>query len=146
MRTSLESLMLADMPAAPARSLLHELAAFLCIGLSGMVGFIALSSLVLGLPTGLPDWFVSACCYAAFIVPVYLLHRRFSFASDAPHTQALPRYVAVQAMALILATLFSFLAYGVLSFPTLFAAMFVAIMTSGVNFVVLRAWAFRQAH
>ena len=58
--------------------------------------FVLLSSAALALPTGLPGWVVSAICYALFIVPVYLLHRRFSFSSSAPHKQALPRYVAVR--------------------------------------------------
>ena len=84
----------------------------------------------------------SALCYGVFIVPVYLLHRRFSFGSDAPHRQALPRYAAVQGMAMLLATLFSVIAYGVLSMPTLLASILVVMMTSGVNFVVLRSWAF----
>lgn len=142
MRSSLESLMIADLPTTPARSLLLELVAFICVGLSGMLGFIVLSNIAVALPTGLPAWFVSAFCYAVLIVPVYLLHRRFSFASDAPHAHALPRYVLVQAVALGLATLFSVVAYGVLAMPTHTASILVIALTSGVNFLVLRNWAF----
>jgi putative flippase GtrA len=146
MRASLESFMPADLAAVPARSLLAEIAAFVLIGLGGMAGFVVLSGLVLNLATGLPDWLASSLCYGAFIVPVYLLHRRFSFGSEAPHRRALPRYVMVQGMALALATLFSVLAYGMLSMPTLVASILVVTMTSGVNFIVLRAWAFAHAH
>lgn len=144
MSASLESLM-PDLTAQGAvRSVLAALALFVAVGASGAVGFMALSTIVLALPTGLTNWVVSALCYAAFIGPVYLLHRRYSFRSEAPHRQALPRYMAVQAMALCLATSFSYIAYGVLAVPTLAASALVIVLTSGANFIVLRAWAFAR--
>lgn len=143
MHASLESFMPSGLP-VPARSILGDLGAFLGIGAGAMIGFVVLSTLVLSLPTGLPDWMASALCYGAFIVPVYLLHRRFSFGSDAQHRHALPRYVAVQAAALTLATLLSAIAYGIFSMPTLVASILVVTLTSGVNFVILRSWAFVQ--
>jgi len=145
MRSSLESLMLADFSTAPSRSILAELGAFLGIGLGAMLGFVALSGWAMTLSVDLPAWAVSALCYAAFIGPVYLLHRRFSFGSDAAHATALPRYAAVQGMALLLASLFSFIAYGMLSVPGMLASTLVIVLTSGVNFVVLRSWAFVAA-
>src|SRR5690606_3788445 len=77
--------------------------------------------------------------------PIYLLHRRFSFRSDAAHRQALPRYVSVQLMALVLAALFSFVIYGSLHLPPVAASILVVALTSGVNFMVLRSWAFATA-
>lgn len=145
MRSSLESLMPADISTAPARSLLGDLGAFIGIGLGATLGFIALSGWAMTLSVGMPAWAVSALCYAAFIVPVYLLHRRFSFGSDSSHGTALPRYAAVQGLALLLAALFSFIAYGILSVPGVMASTLVIVLTSGVNFVVLRSWAFVSA-
>ena len=123
-------------------ALSSQMVAFVLIGAGAAVGFVVLSSAAVGLGTGLPDWIVSALCYAAFVLPVYLLHRRFTFVSDARHSSALPRYVAVQISGVTLASLFSFLAYTVLGFPALFASIAVTALTSGVNFAILKLWAF----
>lgn len=122
-----------------------EALSFLAIGGIAALSFVGLSSLVIGLGTGLPDWVASVVCYAAFVVPVYLAHRRFSFRSDAPHARALPRYVLVQASGMTLATVFSYLAYGLVSLPTVLAAVLVIGLTSGVNFALLKVWAFAGA-
>ena len=142
MSASLQSLM-PEMPAAAARpSLARGLVSFLLVGGLAALAFIGLSMLMIGLGTGIPDWIVSAGCYAALIGPVYLAHRRFSFRSDTPHRVALPRYVAVQLCALVLASLFSFILYDLLRVEAMFAAPIVVGLTSGVNFVVLKLWAF----
>lgn len=141
MSASLESLMRVQL-ADERPSALPGLLSFIGIGGGAALVFVLVSALAVGLPTGLPKWVVSAACYAAFIGPVYLLHRRYSFRSSAPHLRALPRYVAVQLTAVALAALFSWIAYGVIGLPSLFAALLVAALTAGVNFVVLRRWAF----
>jgi putative flippase GtrA len=105
---------------------------------------VVLSGMMISLHTGIEDWIVNTACYAALIIPVYLLHRRFSFQSEASHRQALPRYMAVQGMALVLAALFSFVVHGVLTLPTLAASLLVISLTSGINFLVLRSWAFAR--
>jgi putative flippase GtrA len=143
MSASLESLM-PHVSSAGQPMLARQFLSFAGIGAGAALAFIALSSGLVALDTSVPDWGVSALCYAAFVVPVYLLHRRFSFRSNAAHRVALPRYVAVQATAVVLATLFSWLAYGVFSLPSLVASMLVIALTSGLNFVVLRAWAFAR--
>lgn len=121
------------------------LVSFLLIGGGAAGSFVILSSLMVALLPMVEGWIVSAACYAVFILPVYLLHRRFTFASDAAHWQALPRYVAVQMMALALAALFSFVFHGTLALPSLPAAMLVIALTSGVNYLVLKGWAFAFA-
>ena len=128
----------------PAAPLFSGLIAFIAIGAAGAAAFVVLSTAMIWLDTGFADWVVNTACYASLIVPVYLLHRRYSFESDAPHGQALPRYMAVQGMALILAALFSFVVHGVLAVPTLPASILVIALTSGVNFMVLRGWAFAR--
>jgi putative flippase GtrA len=121
---------------------LRDLAAFLLVGGTGAVLFILLSTLMIELRTGLPEWLVSAMCWAILIGPVYLGHRLFSFRSDAPHGRALPRYVAVQVLGLLLAAGFSWLAYAILGLPSFAGAVLVAGLTAGVNFVILKLWAF----
>lgn len=131
--------------ARTAPSVLAEMATFGLIGVAAALGFVLASSLMVGFLPAAPPWIVSAVCYAFFILPVYLLHRRFSFRSVAPHRHALPRYVATQLSALVLASVFSFVAYETLAVPTSWAALIVVGFTSAVNFVILRAWAFAVA-
>ncbi len=126
----------------PRTAVLGELFSFAAVGGTAALAFVGLSMLLTGLDTGAPDWIVSAACYALFIVPVYLAHRRLSFHSQMPHAVALPRYVAVQMSALVLASMFSFVCYGLLGMPSALAAAVVICLTSGVNFVVLKLWAF----
>jgi putative flippase GtrA len=145
MSAALQSLMRDVPPSRDRAPLLGGLFAFIAIGAAGAVAFVVLSTSVIWLDTGFADWVVNTACYASLIVPVYLMHRRFSFDSDAPHSQALPRYMAVQFMALLLAAAFSYVVHGVLAMPTVFASMLVITLTSGVNFVVLRSWAFARA-
>lgn len=144
MSASLESLMRSPPEAAQRDGLWLGLLSFVGVGALASASFVVLSSALIWLGTGVPDWVISTACYAGMIVPVYLMHRRFSFRSEAPHAQALPRYVAVQALALVLAALFSYLAYGLLTLPTMAMSTLVIGLTAGVNFVVLRSWAFAR--
>jgi putative flippase GtrA len=145
MSASLQSLMRDERPASRTGApVLAQLVAFLAIGGTAALSFAGVSAAAVTMLAGLPAWLVSSLCYAGFIVPVYLLHRRFSFPSDARHAQALPRYVAVQLCSLMLVALFSYLAYSVAGLPTPAAAMLVIGLTSGVNFIVLRRWAFAE--
>ena len=120
----------------------RQLVFFILVGGSGAVVFIVLSTLAINLRTGLPDWVVSALVYAALILPVYTAHRTLSFRSDAPHRQALPRYIATQACAVGLAALISYGIYAIPGLPTLAAAFLVSALTAAFTFVVLKLWAF----
>ena len=121
-----------------------ELVSFVIVGAVAALSYMALSLALIGLDTGLADWIVSAVCYGLFIVPVYLAHRWLSFRSNVPHATAFPRYLAVQASALVLAAVFSWLCYELVGMPTALAALVVIALTSAVNFVVLRFWAFAR--
>lgn len=128
---------------ADRRSTLVELLSFLAVGGLGALSFVVVSTAAITLFAQYPAWIVSACCYAAHIVPVYLLHRKFVFRSTTvTHSTALPRYAAVQLCGVVLATVFSWVAYGVVGLPNIAAAVLVTGLTSGINFVILRVWAF----
>ena len=129
MNLPLEGLMRDSAVAAPRPGLVTELFSFVFVGGLAAISFVGLSMLMVGLVTAVPAWIVSACCYALFIVPVYLAHRHYSFRSNMPHAVALPRYVAVQMSALALASLFSFLCYSVLGMETGVAALLVIALT-----------------
>ena len=142
MNVALESLM----PAYPENGAVHpvggEVLMFFVIGAIAAASFVAVSTALIWVLPMVESWLVSTLCYAGFIVPVYLLHRRFSFGSEVPHGQARPRYIAVQMIALALATMFSFLLHGTFALPSLMAGILVIVLTSGLNYLVLRAWAF----
>jgi putative flippase GtrA len=144
MSVALESLVPDPLAGQGERSPLEELFAFVLVGGSGAVAFVLLSTFVVGAPWGPPKWVGSVFCYAVLILPVYLAHRRFTFRSDAPHRHALPRYAGVQIGSLALASLFSYVVYGVIGLPTLPASMIVTGLTSAVSFLVLKLWAFRR--
>jgi putative flippase GtrA len=135
---------MAKLGTAEGQGVARSALAFLVIGGGGALGYIVLTSLVLPSVDEANRWLVSALIYAAFVLPVYLLHRRFSFSSQTEHRKALPRYIAVQAMAVLLATVFSFAFHSTGVVPVWLASTFVAGLTAGVNFTVLKAWAFAQ--
>jgi putative flippase GtrA len=123
---------------------LWALARFIAVGGGGTIAFIALSSFFVGLGTAVPAWMVNALCYAALIGPVYLLHRRFSFQSDAAHRQSLPRYVAVQACSVALVSVLSLVLQSTFALAPMIAATLVSVLTVGINFAVMRSWAFAR--
>lgn len=146
MNASFDQLIRGQLAAVRQSQALLQLLSFLAVGGAGALSFTLVSTIAIAALSQYPAWIVSACCYAAHIVPVYLLHRRFAFqATTTAHTTALPRYVAVQLCGIALAALFSWIAYGVIGMPSILAALLVTGLTSGVNFVVLRLWAFSNS-
>ena len=142
MSASLESLMRDSLEQTSERPVLSELGWFILVGGGAALALAGVTTAMISLRTGMPDWVMGALCYAAFIGPVYLLHRRLSFRSNAAHGQAFPRYVAVQVSAIVLVSLFSYLCYSMLGMHSAVGSIIVLGLTAGVNFAVLRAWAF----
>lgn len=142
MSASLESQIREAKEGNGRRRVATELALFLLVGGGAALALAAVTTAMISLGTRMPDWVMGALCYAAFIGPVYLLHRRLSFRSHASHRQAFPRYLAVQLSAIGLVSLFSFVCYDVLGVETAVGSVIVLGLTAGVNFAVLRLWAF----
>jgi len=146
MSVSLQSLMLdtstakAAKPAKP--SVWLQLAAYLVIGAIASGAYVWLCTVLAGFNTGIPAWASNAFAYALFLIPAYLANKRLAFQSDAPHRRALPRYVTVQVGSIIVTGLFSYVSYNVWGMETGEGAFVALILTAGVKFVVLRAWAF----
>ena len=131
MSAALQSLMRAPSQPVPRHRPCGVLP-FLGIGAAGAAALVTLSSALIWLQVS----------YAVLILPVYLLHHRFSFASRAGHEQALPRYMAVQGLALLLAAGFSYGAHELLALPTLLASIAVTGLTASGSYLLLRGWAF----
>jgi putative flippase GtrA len=123
-------------------TVLRQGAGFVAVGGLSMVGFILVSTLALGANTGLPDWLVSSLCYAGFVGPAYLAHRRFAFRSAKSHSRALPRYVGVQVIATALASLLSVLASSVIGLPPLLGSVAIAGIVAANSFILSRFWVF----
>lgn len=117
--------------------------AFVVIGGGAAALFIALSTFVLGLDTGIPRWLASTACYGLLVVPVYLLHHRFTFRSSVPHAVALPKYMATQAMAVVVSAAMAIPVYHLLHLAPLPGSILVTGLTSVGSYVVLRVWTFR---
>ena len=115
---------------------------FFGIGLGAAAGFAVLTTLFVPRFAEVPGMLVSALVFAVLLVPTYLLHRRFAFFSEAAHGEALPRYAVVQLAALFAAGVFSFVAYGIVGMPHLGTGLLVFLLTVGVNYSILRRWAF----
>lgn len=144
MNAALESLMPDDGGVDAGRGPLGDLMAFVLVGVGALLAYVVLTTLLVGLNLPWPNWVMGAGCYVALVLPAYLLHRRFSFRSDAQHRVALPRYVAVQTLAVGLAALFSWLFYAVFGMGTVFGSVLLIVLVSAVNFAVLRLWAFAE--
>ena len=143
MNAALESLMPDDC-GATERGPLGDLVAFVLVGGGALLAYVLLSTLLMSVGLPWPRWVIGAACYAGLVLPVYLLHRRFSFQSGARHRVALPRYVAVQTVAIGLAALFSWLFHTVFGMPSFYGSVVVIGIVSAVNFAVLRLWAFAE--
>jgi hypothetical protein len=126
-----------DAPARP-RAPSSGFISFVVIGAAAAAVFSVGDTLAAAL---MADGVRSAFCFLAVLLLSYALHR-FSFRTKLPHRVALPRYLAVQAMPLVLAALFGFVSGGTLALPSAALAMLVFALTAGVNFSILRNWAF----
>ena len=147
MSVSLQSLMYDTTPAKRAKSSVWmQLATYLVIGAIASGAYVWLCTAFAGLNTGVPAWATNSLAYSIFLIPAYLANRRFAFQSDAPHRRALPRYVTVQVGSIIVTGLFSYVSYNVWGLETAQGALVALLLTAGVKFVVLRAWAFATAH
>ena len=74
----------------------------------------------------------------------YLLNRRFTFASDRPHVQALPRFVVTALCGLGLTALGMYLLVSRMQVNYLVAQVSVTAAVTAWNFVLNRWWSFRR--
>lgn len=142
MSSSLESLIREEMSAKSGSHVGTDFAAYVIVGLLAIAGYVGLSAALMLLAPAVPQWVVSAVAYAMFVFIAYVAHWQFAFRTKVEHKYALSIYLLIQACTLGLATVFSWLVYGVASMPTIPAAITVMVLTSGASFIALRIWAF----
>lgn len=121
---------------------LRRLISFIGVGAAGTLAYVVVSTM-LAETTHWPHWAISLVTYALLIPIVYRTQHGFAFRAQTPHRTAFPRYVSVQAVGLILATLLpivmSWLWTGL---PSLMVFLTVASIIAVVNFLLLSLWAF----
>ena len=122
---------------------MKSLIRFIIVGASVALIYVLLCNWALGQFLSFPKALVTFGCYCVLILPTYFLHHSFSFQSDAGHKTALPRYVMVQILGMILTFVFSVLAFNWLHLPNLLGSAMITILTSGTSFVILRLWTFK---
>jgi putative flippase GtrA len=117
--------------------------AFVIVGGGAAVIFIVLSTAILSLNTGIPRWLASALCYALLVGPVYLAHHKITFRSQQRHSEALPKYLATQALAVVVSAGMAMPVYHLFHLEPLPGSVLVTVLTSIGSFVVLKLWTFR---
>ncbi|SEO23882.1 Putative flippase GtrA (transmembrane translocase of bactoprenol-linked glucose) [Pseudorhodobacter antarcticus] len=110
----------------------------------GVGGFSAAVYVVLATlltKAGMTAWIASAICYLLITPFAYLGQHRWTFASKSEHMIAFPRYLALQALGLSLASLLPLLLVDQGIQPTLIFAT-VAVTVAALNFVLMKIWVF----
>lgn len=75
----------------------------------------------------------------------YVLNRRYTFASDRPHAQALPRFIATALCGLALNAVGMYVLVSLLRLNYLLAQVIVTVVVTVWNFAINRWWSFRPA-
>ncbi|MBU1174291.1 MAG: hypothetical protein KKH72_02730 [Alphaproteobacteria bacterium] len=125
-----------------AHALTGALVRFVVIGVGALLAYAGLEQSFVPAFPEIAAWQMRFLLAASLLVPVYQVHLRFCFSAEMPHLRTLSRYAAVQMAVVALAALFSQLAHGVVGLPHLTTVMLVFVATAGVNFSVLKVWAF----
>jgi putative flippase GtrA len=122
---------------------MRELAAFLVVGGTSALLYTGLN--VLFTKAGLRPSLSIVLTLAMLMPPTYYAQHRLTFRSGRDHRSAFPRYVGAQmfgnVLALITAEVFAtqIRAYPLVSF------FLIAAMVAGINYGILKFWAFRHA-
>lgn len=128
---------------ARARSVpaFHQLARFGVVGvLSNLVYFGALPLFAVVFDTAL--WLAGAISYALSMTLNYILQRKLTFRSDRPHTQAGPRYIATQVLALAINSACLHLLVTRLGLHFLVGQGLALVATTSWNYLCQKAWVF----
>jgi putative flippase GtrA len=84
----------------------------------------------------------SAVSYALCIPLGYLGHRWLTFRSNQRHDWALPRYIVVQGLALLIATVTTFITSAMAGLPALVSFFLAAVVAASASYLMQRHWVF----
>lgn len=120
---------------------LRRIAVFVTVGLGAAIVYFlsAMALLRIGIR---PAALASLVAYGISGVFSYLGHRLLTFQSDAPHRQALPRFVLVNIAGYLIAVVVPLLLTDVLNWPPLIATVLVCVAVPAMNFILLTMFVF----
>lgn len=121
------------------RILSTRIVRFLLVGGSGALGYVALSYLFFVL--GLSQWVASSTAYLCLIPVVFLLQKHFVFQSNASGGRSFFRYVAIQAVSVLISAVIPALTARVGLHP-LASYLLVAVSAASVSYLLQLRWAF----
>lgn len=120
----------------------NELFRFVLVGASVALIYVIMCTFALHRFVQFPKPLVTFVCYCILILPTYLLHHGFSFKSGASHKKALPSYIIVQIIGMILNYIFSHIAFNWFHLPNLMGSAIITALTSITSFIILKLWTF----
>jgi putative flippase GtrA len=118
--------------------LFRTIVSFLGVGSLGALTYVLLASVLTS--AGLSRSVASGLCYAALIPIVYLGHQIFTFRASIIHRVAFPRYVAIQAVGLILSVALPLMVDPAVPAFAVYAVVCVAVAV--LSFLLMKFWVF----
>ncbi|MBS0451575.1 MAG: GtrA family protein [Proteobacteria bacterium] len=116
---------------------------FVCVGLiATAVQYVLLVWLVRQF--GMPGTLASALGFACSALLNYALNRRFSFASDRPHSEALPRFMVVAGSGLALNTVVFWCMQAAFASHILISQVVATAVVLVWNFLLHQRWTFAK--
>lgn len=109
-------------------------------GVGGVSAAVYIIAATLLTQAGMAPWLAGCASYAVITPLAYLGQHRLTFASEAKHSTALPRYLVLQSIGFTLSWLLPLLFAGVVSAPIVFGS--VALSVAALNFILMKVWAF----
>ena len=124
--------------AIPAQFLRFAAVGGLCAGIQYLLLAMGVEWLGLGVVLA------STLAYLASAAVNYLLNRRYTYGSDAPHVVLVWRFVAVLAVGLMLNALFMQVLHGLFQWRYIMAQLLAMVVVLLWNFCIHRYWTFQR--
>ena len=121
---------------------LLRLATFACVGAASTVAYAALAESFAYV--GMRTVFASLLAYGICACWSYIGHKRFTFASDAPHHIEAPRFIAVNVAGLLVATGMPLLLARSSGASPHFAVLATCVIVPIISFVASQRFVFRS--
>ena len=122
---------------------MRELVAFLLIGGTSALLYTGLN--VLFTKAGLRPSLSIVLTLAILMPPTYYAQHRLTFRSGRDHRSAFPRYVGAQLFGNVLALVAAEVFASPIRAHPLVSFLLIAAMVAGINYAILKFWAFRHA-
>lgn len=93
---------------------------------------------------GLAPWLSGLLAYVASMPVGFVLHKIFTFRSDQPYRQELPRFVATSLPGIVIASLIPALLASTSRVPMPWVGLMTSIVTPVITYILMSLWVFRR--